>query len=93
MITRIICWIGLSAIVALTSSVTLPDYDTLLTNRIPWNAERKLTWDDFIGQPASHVSHVAITSYEIGLDYTISDREFDFTVDCEFIKRASCFHP
>jgi predicted secreted Zn-dependent protease len=58
-------------------------------NLIPWNASRKLTWSDFTGNPDPHTSNAALTSSNINIEYGYDEKEFQYSITCNFDKNRS----
>jgi hypothetical protein len=58
-------------------------------NLIPWNAARKLTWDDFKGNPDAHSSNAALTSSNINIEFGYNDKGFQYHIKCSFDKNRS----
>ncbi len=51
---------------------------------IPWSPGRKLTWDDFRGQPKPKADEVANTNTGLGVDFHLKKDRLSFEVRCEF---------
>lgn len=56
---------------------------------IPWNRERKLTWDDFMQDPVRGTDAVASTSTSLGLSYQMKNGALTWDITCYFQKRKS----
>jgi hypothetical protein len=56
---------------------------------LPWLQDRKLGWDDFLGQPQRHSDAVASTSTSLGVSYRIEDNQLVYTITCDFSKLKS----
>lgn len=56
---------------------------------IPWNASRKLMWDDFMSEPKKEGEAVASTSTSLGLSYQVRDNQLSYTITCDFAKDKS----
>ncbi|MGV3528506.1 MAG: DUF922 domain-containing protein [Flavisolibacter sp.] len=57
--------------------------------RIPWLANRKLTWDDFQSTPVAASETVALTSTSLGLNYKVLNNSIQYQVTCYFTKYKS----
>ncbi len=75
-------------LVILFSAISLQDQ-----NRIQWEKDKKLSWNDFKGNPQPSNHKVAATNYEIGYEYWLEDNKFKFKVTCEFVKNLSWVAP
>ena len=58
-------------------------------NLIPWNASRKLNWEDFKASPDPHSSNAALTSSSINIEFGYNDEKLQFTIRCAFDKTRS----
>jgi lipopolysaccharide export LptBFGC system permease protein LptF len=58
-------------------------------NLIPWNASRKLTWNDFKGDPDPHTSNAALTSSNINIEFGYDETGFQYSISCNFDKNRS----
>jgi hypothetical protein len=58
-------------------------------NVIPWNASRKLTWDDFKGRPDAGSTNAALTSSSINIDFGYSEQGLEYAIRCSFDKNKS----
>ncbi|HYC30265.1 MAG TPA: hypothetical protein VEB42_15630, partial [Chitinophagaceae bacterium] len=56
---------------------------------LPWRAERKLVWDDFLSAPQKQGDAVASTSTTLGISYQLKDRTLSYSITCHFAKRKS----
>jgi len=56
---------------------------------IDWNATRKLTWSDFLGNPDNNNENAALTCSNINFKYGYGTAGFNFTISCRFDKRQS----
>jgi len=56
---------------------------------IPWEAGRKLTWDDFKAPPDKRSPNAAETSSAIKFDYSYNAGELRFHIVCQFDKNKS----
>lgn len=54
--------------------------DTLLD----WNSSRRLTWEDFKAQPDGSSVNAALTSTNINIDFSYSNRDFKYKLRCSF---------
>ncbi len=65
--------------------------------KIAWDEDRKLTWDDFQGAPDRNADFVASTNSAIhfGYRFTITNNkvDVDYTVECFFNPKLSWFVP
>ena len=62
-------------------------------DKVQWNADRKLTWQDFKGSPKEDSPYSAESSLQIAYGLKISEEagvtNYSFTVDCYFEKKDS----
>ena len=56
---------------------------------IHWRPSYKLKWADYQGKPDSISKHMAITSYFLTYNYSLTDTSFRFNVFCYFEKKTS----
>ena len=56
---------------------------------IPWSANRKLQWQDYLAEPDSRSGAAASTSTQIGFEYHIRDNKLTYTITCKFSKSKS----
>ena len=56
---------------------------------IPWNAESRLTWDDFLCEPQRGTEAVASTSTSLGIAYQVTNGKLSFNITCNFSKTKS----
>lgn len=56
---------------------------------IPWQWERRLTWDDFLCEPKRNTDAVASTSTALGIAYQIRDNKLTYQITCNFSKARS----
>lgn len=56
---------------------------------IPWTADRKLVWDDFLCEPQKQGDAVASTSTSLGLSYQVRDDKLTYHITCDFSKEKS----
>ena len=56
---------------------------------IPWQWERKLTWEDFLCEPRRNTDAVASTSTALGIAYQIRDNKLTYQITCNFSKVRS----
>lgn len=64
-------------------------------DNIPWDIDRPLSWNDFVGVPPSSAPYVATTSSGISFSYSYSfkngSQKFDYTVQSLFYPDKSWF--
>ncbi len=58
-------------------------------NYIDWKADRKLTWNDFIGKPDKNSPNAALTSSAINIDFTYGTDGLKYNLRCRFNKNTS----
>jgi hypothetical protein len=56
---------------------------------IPWQGQRKLSWDDFLSSPQKQGEAVASTSTSLGISYQVKNGELTYTITCNFSKKKS----
>lgn len=56
---------------------------------IPWKAQRKLAWDDFLCDPQNEGEAVASTSTSLGLSYQLKEHKLTYRITCDFSKEKS----
>lgn len=56
---------------------------------IPWNASRKLTWEDFKARPDAGSTNAALTSSSINIDFGYSEKGLEYAIRCSFDKTKS----
>lgn len=62
---------------------------SLAQDTIHWRPNYKLKWEDYKGKPDSASKHMAITSYFLTYNYSLTDTSFHFNVFCYFEKKTS----
>jgi hypothetical protein len=58
-------------------------------NLIPWNADRKLGWEDFKASPDPRSSNAALTSSSINIEFGYDDQSLQYSIRCAFDKTRS----
>jgi predicted secreted Zn-dependent protease len=56
---------------------------------IPWAFDRRLSWEDFLGEPQKNTDAVATTSTTLGLAYKLEDGQLVYSITCDFSKVKS----
>src|SRR5438105_2960023 len=56
---------------------------------IPWNLERRLTWEDYLCEPVKNTDAVASTSTSLGIAYQVTNGHLTFHITCGFSKTKS----
>ncbi len=56
---------------------------------IPWSAERRLNWEDFLSPPQRNTDAVASTSTSLGLAYQVKNYKLNYQITCNFSKSKS----
>ncbi|WP_192820746.1 DUF922 domain-containing protein [Rufibacter sp. LB8] len=56
---------------------------------IPWAPQKRLTWNDFAGEPAPENSHHALTSTNMEMKVKCEDNQLKFKVEAVFNPRES----
>lgn len=56
---------------------------------IPWSASRKLTWEDFKGNPDPRSPNAALTSSNINIEFGYDESGFTYSIKCNFDKKRS----
>jgi predicted secreted Zn-dependent protease len=59
------------------------------SNLIPWNATRKLSWDDFKASPDPSSGNAALTSSTINIEFGYDDDDLTYNIRCSFDKSRS----
>jgi hypothetical protein len=72
----------LSLLLLLVSAVQTNDI-------IPWSAGRKLTWNDFKGNPDPNSPNAALTSSNINIQIGYDESGFQYSIKCSFDKNRS----
>ena len=62
----------------------LPDDD-----HIKWQADRRLTWDDFKAPPQKLGNTAAMTTTHLGFSYSVTNGKVTYKIDCRFEKNKS----
>lgn len=58
-------------------------------NLIDWSSSRKLTWDDFKGEPDPYSSNAALTNSSITVEFGYNNKGLTHSIKCRFNKRLS----
>jgi len=56
---------------------------------IPCINQRRLTWEDFLGEPRKNTDAVASTSTSLGISYQVKNGELSYRITCNFSKVKS----
>ncbi len=56
---------------------------------IPWLGVRRLSWEDFQGEPKKNTDAVASTSTSLGISYQVKNGELTYRITCNFSKIKS----
>jgi hypothetical protein len=56
---------------------------------IPWNIERKLSWDDFLAPSPANSSDAALTTTYVGFSFSKSRDVINYKIECKFQKSRS----
>jgi hypothetical protein len=56
---------------------------------IPWENERRLSWDDYLCEPKRNTDAVASTSTSLGIAYQVINSKFTYHITCDFSKTKS----
>jgi predicted secreted Zn-dependent protease len=56
---------------------------------IKWSAERKLTWNDFKGEPQTGTDVAALTSTYLGIEYHFENKKVNYQISCRFSRNRS----
>ncbi len=56
---------------------------------VDWNSSQRLTWADYKARPETGSDAAASTTTYIGIEYTIRQRDFSFSIRCRFSKKRS----
>lgn len=56
---------------------------------ISWNANKKLTWADYKGNPKPESDAVASTATYLGIEYSFNNKGFGYKITCSFSKTRS----
>ncbi len=56
---------------------------------IPWSNNRRLSWDEFLGEPQRNTDAVASTSTSLGLGYQVKNSTLTYQITCDFSKSKS----
>jgi hypothetical protein len=57
--------------------------------QITWQPERKLTWNDYYGKPDPASDAAASTATYLGIEYSLSNNNFNYKITCSFSKNKS----
>lgn len=72
----------------LSLAVTIWCFSTQ-SNLIEWTAERKLTWNDFKGQPDKSSTNAALTSSSINIEFGYNRSGLKYNIKCRFDQNLS----
>src|SRR5919112_1484552 len=64
-------------------------FSTKQSNLIEWNAERRLTWNDFKAQPDKNSTNAALTSSSINIEFGYNSSGLKYNIKCRFDKNSS----
>jgi hypothetical protein len=56
---------------------------------IPWLIQRKLSWEDFSGEPRKNSEAVASTSTSLGIAYQVEKGNLSYRITCNFSRHKS----
>ncbi|MFO7869767.1 MAG: DUF922 domain-containing protein [Bacteroidales bacterium] len=69
--------------------ITLSSFSTIKDNKILWNKDKPLTWNDFQGIPKKSSQRWAMTNSGIELETSFENNTLTITVGAYFIKNKS----
>src|SRR5574338_86889 len=75
-------------IIALVFSLTMQAQNSK-EELIPWQAGRKLSWNDYYGKPDPASDAAASTATYLGIEYSFSNNNFSYKISCSFSKEKS----
>lgn len=67
----------------LLTLISLPSLAQKL-HSLAWTADHRLVWNDFKGRPEAGSGNAALTTSSIDVRYSITRREFDYSIRCHF---------
>lgn len=56
---------------------------------MPWNAARKLSWEDFKASPDPGSGNAALTNTSINIEFGYDDAQLQYSIRCTFDKNRS----
>jgi len=56
---------------------------------IPWNIERKLSWEDFLAPSPANTSDAALTTTYVGFSFSKTRDVISYKIECKFQKSRS----
>ena len=69
--------------------ITFPFFSFSDKPFIDWNANRKLTWDDFKEPPDMNAPNAALTTSAIQFNFTYDGHTLKYTITCQFDENKS----
>ncbi len=57
--------------------------------QLTWSAHRRLTWEDFKGQPDEENKHHALTAANLAVNAKCKDNQYTYIVNCVFLPEQS----
>lgn len=63
--------------------------ETAIDKRVTWSESRRLTWEDFQGQPDDSNPHHALTAANLAVNAVCKDNRYTYQVNCVFLPQQS----
>ncbi|WP_276495786.1 DUF922 domain-containing protein [Pontibacter litorisediminis] len=71
------------------SNASPASLESATNEHLVWSPERKLSWDDFQGEPDESAPHHALTAANLAVNATCKKNEYTYTVKCVFLPQQS----
>jgi predicted secreted Zn-dependent protease len=78
-------WISVLFLASFPETTPTPVYSA----NIPWTVQKRLSWDDFAGNPAPNNQHHALTSTNMEMKVKCENNQLKFKVDAVFNPKES----
>ncbi|WP_237144406.1 DUF922 domain-containing protein [Pontibacter pamirensis] len=77
------------ATTAKESKITAPAVEKIVVDQVIWSANRRLSWEDFRGQPDDGNPHHALTAANLAVNANCKNQGFTYEVNCVFLPTES----
>ena len=71
------------------SKVNAPVVENIVVDQVSWSVNRRLSWEDFKGNPDHNNPHHALTAANLAVNAVCKDKGFTYQVNCVFLANES----
>ncbi|RDV12632.1 DUF922 domain-containing protein [Pontibacter diazotrophicus] len=69
--------------------ITAPVVENIVVDQVTWSMNRRLSWEDFRGQPDEKNPHHALTAANLAVNANCKNQGFTYQVNCVFLPTES----